>query len=146
LRKLPGVVSTDVGYAGGSEKAASYETVSGGDTGHAESVRVVFDPKKVSYQDLLLYFFRIHDPTTLNRQENDVGTQYRSEIWAQSPEQLQTARAARDRADRSGKLGGKVVTQIAPTMRFFHAEEYHQDYLVKHPHGYNCHFVRDITL
>jgi peptide methionine sulfoxide reductase msrA/msrB len=146
LRKLDGVVSTDVGYSGGGDHQAGYRVVSGGDTGHAESVRVVFDPKKLSYENLVLYFFKIHDPTTLNRQENDVGTQYRSAIFAQTPEQLRVARAVRDRVDRSGKLGGKVVTEVVPTGPFFHGEDEHQDYLVKHPHGYNCHFVRNLDL
>jgi peptide methionine sulfoxide reductase msrA/msrB len=145
LRKLDGVVKTDVGYAGGSEPNAQYRIVSGGDTGHAESVRIVFDPKKLSYENLMLYFFRIHDPTTLNRQENDVGTQYRSVIFAQSAEQLRVAKAVKERVERSGKVGGSIVTQIVPAMVFYSAEDYHQDYLVKHPAGYNCHFVRDYT-
>jgi peptide methionine sulfoxide reductase msrA/msrB len=146
LRQAPGVVATTVGYAGGSEKDAHYEIVASGTTGHAESVRIVFDPKKISYQDLLLYFFKIHDPTTVDRQENDVGTQYRSVIFAQSPEQLRVARQVIARVDRSKKLGARVVTQVVPAMPFYPAEDYHQDYLQKHPDGYNCHYLRKIEL
>ncbi len=145
IRKLDGVVKTEVGYAGGEESTASYQVVSSGGTGHAESVKIIFDPKRVSYEQVLLYFFKIHDPTTLNRQENDVGTQYRSVIFAQSPEQLTVARAVKDRVERSGKVGGHVVTQIVPAMGFYSAEAYHQDYLQKHPNGYQCHFVRNIV-
>ena len=142
LRKQDGVVKTDVGYAGGQAPDAQYKIVSTGETGHAESVRIVFDPKKLSYEQLLLFFFRIHDPTSLNRQENDVGTQYRSVIFAQTDEQLRTAAAVRERVDKSGKWGAPVVTQIVPAMPFYSAEDYHQDYLQKHPHGYQCHFAR----
>jgi peptide methionine sulfoxide reductase msrA/msrB len=144
LRKLDGVVTTEVGYTGGAAGDARYPIVSTGQTGHAESVRLVFDPKKLSYESLLLYFFRIHDPTTVDRQENDVGTQYRSVIFAQTEEQLRVARAVKERVDRSGKLGRPAATQIVPTARFFSAEAYHQDYLQKHPNGYSCHFERNI--
>jgi len=145
LRKLDGVVATEVGYAGGGAADASYQTVSTGTTGHAESVRVTFDPGKLSFENLTLFFFRIHDPTTLNRQEGDVGTQYRSVIFAQTPAQMQLARAAKERVARSGKLRGPVVTQIVPAMPFFPAEKEHQDYLLKHPDGYSCHYVRNIA-
>ncbi len=142
LRKEPGVVSTEVGYAGGTSDNPTYEDVATGTTGYAESVKVVFDPRRTTYEKLVQWFFRIHDPTTLNRQENDVGTQYRSAIFCQSPDQAKVAREVEERADRSGKLAGPIVTQIVPTTRFHSAEAYHQDYLQKHPNGYMCHFVR----
>jgi peptide methionine sulfoxide reductase msrA/msrB len=144
LRKLDGVVATEVGYAGGAARDAHYAIVSTGATGHAESVRVVFDPRKLSYEQLTLFFFRIHDPTTLNRQEADVGTQYRSVIFAQTQEQVRVAQAVKQRVARSGKLHGEVVTQVVPAMPFFPAEKAHQDYLVKHPDGYSCHYVRNL--
>lgn len=146
MRKLPGVLKTDVGYAGGAIDKANYETVSTGKTNHAESVRIVYDPKLLSYEKLLLYFFKIHDPTTLNRQHNDVGTQYRSVIFAQTPGQIEVANAVKARVDASRKLEGPVVTQIVPTMEYVVAEQYHQDYLVHKPNGYNCHFFRDLDL
>ena len=142
LRSPPGVVATEVGYAGGKAEDATYGRVSKGGTGHAESVKVVFDPKKVSYDQLVRWFFRIHDPTTPNRQGNDVGTQYRSVIFYQSPEQGRVARQVKERADRSGKLDAPIATQIVPAQRFYGAEDYHQDYLQKNPGGYTCHFVR----
>lgn len=145
LRKLPGVVKTEVGYAGGKAEDAQYEIVATGATGHAESVKIVFDPKKVSYEQLLLYYFRIHDPTSLNRQENDVGTQYRSVIFTQSQEQLKTADAVLQRVEHSGKLSGHVTTVVSNAMPFYSAEAYHQDYLQKHPNGYMCHYERKIT-
>ncbi len=146
LRKLPGVVKTDVGYAGGPVELGKYDVVTSGKTGHAESVRIVFDPKVVSFEKLMLYFFNIHDPTTLDRQHNDVGTQYRSVIFAQSSEQAKVAAAVKERVDRSKKLSGPVVTQIVPATEYVVAEEYHQDYLVQHPNGYNCHFFRNLDL
>ena len=146
LRKLDGVVSTEVGYAGGESDDAKYGSVSGGSTGHAESVKVVFDPKKVKYEDLVKYYFRIHDPTTADRQGNDVGSQYRSVIFYQTPEQARTARAVKEQADASGKFKGRIVTQIVPAMPFFDGESYHQDYLQKHPNGYTCHFERPFEL
>ncbi len=142
FRKLEGVVSTDVGYAGGSPTDATYEKVSSGSTGHAESVRVVFDPKKLSYEKLVSWFFRIHDPTTPNRQGNDTGTQYRSAVFYQSPEQARVAKEVLQRVDHSNNLDRPVVTQLAAATVFTPAEEYHQDYLQKNPGGYTCHFVR----
>ncbi len=144
LRKAPGIVSIEVGYAGGRSTKVSYEDVSDGDTGHAESVRVVFDPTKLSYEDLLAHwYFRGHDPTQLDRQNNDVGTQYRSEIFTTSEAQQRTALAVKARVDGSGKWGHPVVTRIEPASTFVRAEDYHQDYLVKNPGGYNDHFLRD---
>ena len=143
LRKAPGVVEVEVGYAGGASTNVSYEQVETGKTGHAESVRVVFDPRKISYEDLLLHwYFRGHDPTMLDHQNNDVGPQYRSEIFATSDAQLKTAAAVKARVDKSGKWAKPIVTRIEPATTFVRAEAYHQDYLVKHPDGYNDHFLR----
>ncbi|HET7502387.1 MAG TPA: peptide-methionine (S)-S-oxide reductase MsrA [Kofleriaceae bacterium] len=144
LREAPGVVSIEVGYAGGKSDHVSYEQVSNGDTGHAESVRIVFDPHQISYEDLLLHwFFRGHDPTQLNRQNNDVGTQYRSEIFTTSEAQQKAAEAVKARVDGSGKWKRPVVTTIAPATTWVRAEDYHQDYLIKHPNGYNDHWLRE---
>jgi methionine-S-sulfoxide reductase len=144
LREAPGVVSIEVGYAGGKSSHVSYEDVSNGDTGHAESVRIVFDPNQISYADLLTHwYFRGHDPTTLNRQNNDVGTQYRSEIFATSDAQKRIAEDVKARVDKSGKWKRAVVTAIEPATTWVRAEEYHQDYLIKHPDGYNDHWLRD---
>ncbi|WP_324290038.1 bifunctional methionine sulfoxide reductase B/A protein [Pyxidicoccus sp. MSG2] len=144
LRKIPGVLKTDVGYTGGAFKRPSYEDVSSGDTGHAESVRVVFDPKVLTYETLLeKWFFRMHDPTTLNRQGNDMGTQYRSAIFYLSDEQRRVAEAVKARVNASGKWKRPVVTEITPAGEFTPAEEYHQDYLEKNPGGYTCHYLRD---
>jgi peptide methionine sulfoxide reductase msrA/msrB len=142
LRKVDGVVSTEVGYSGGSEQDASYSSVSRGTSGHAESVRVVFDPAKLSYQKLVGWFFRIHDPTTPNRQGHDIGTQYRSILFYQTPEQGELARSMVQRVDQSGVLAAPIVTQVLAAQRFYPAEPSHQDYLQKHPDGYTCHFVR----
>jgi peptide methionine sulfoxide reductase msrA/msrB len=145
FRKVPGVVSTEVGYTGGTKANPSYENVSSGETGHAESIRIQFDPGKMSYEDLLKTFFRMHDPTTLNRQGNDVGTQYRSEIFYMTDQQKKTAERVIDRVNKSGKWGKPVVTQVAPAQKFYPAEAYHQKYLVKNPNGYNDHYLRDFT-
>ena len=142
IRALDGVVKTDVGYSGGAVETASYDVVHHGTSGHAESVRVVFDPKKLSYERLITYFFHIHDPTTPNRQGNDVGTQYRSVIFAQTAEQLRIATEVRDRLDASGKLPRKVTTHLVAAMPYVLAEDSHQDYLQRHPGGYTCHYER----
>jgi peptide methionine sulfoxide reductase msrA/msrB len=144
LRSIPGVVQTDVGYAGGKTSSPTYEDVKKGSTGHAESVRIVFDPKKISYAELLeKWFFKMHDPTTANRQGNDVGSQYRSAIFVLSPEQRRVAEEVKKKVDKSGKWGAPVVTEISDAGPFTPAEDYHQDYLQKHPGGYSCHFMRD---
>jgi methionine-S-sulfoxide reductase len=144
LRDAPGVVSIEVGYAGGKSTKVSYDDVSDGDTGHAESVRIVFDPHQLSYADLLVHwFFRGHDPTTLNRQNNDVGTQYRSEIFTTSDTQRKTAEEVKARVESSGKWKRPIVTRIEPATTWIRAEDYHQDYLIKHPDGYNDHWLRD---
>jgi peptide methionine sulfoxide reductase msrA/msrB len=143
VRKLPGVISTSVGYTGGSTDKPGYEDVHNGRTGHTEAVQIVFDPKQISYEAILRYFFRLHDPTTPNRQGNDRGTQYRSAIFYHDDEQRQIAERVKAEVDRSGKWPSKVVTQIAPASTFYRAEEYHQDYLQKHPDGYTCHYLRE---
>ncbi|GEM_PF-18601 len=144
LRKVPGVLQTEVGYAGGVTPSPTYEDVSRGNTGHAEAVRVVFDPQQLSFADLLeKWFFRMHDPTTKNRQHNDIGTQYRSAIFVNGPEQRRVAELAIQHAQASGRWKAPITTEIADAGPFTTAEEYHQDYLVKHPNGYNCHYLRD---
>ncbi len=144
LRKLPGVVGVEVGYTGGTVPHPTYEQVHSGATGDAEAVELVFDPTKTSYEDILLFFFKMHDPTTRNRQGNDIGTSYRSAIFYENEEQRRIAEAVKKRVDDSGAWKGPVVTQIVPATTFWRAEDYHQDYLEKHPGGYTCHFVRDI--
>jgi methionine-S-sulfoxide reductase len=145
MRDLPGVISIEVGYAGGKSTSVGYEDVSEGSTGHAESVRIVFDPSKVSYDDILLRYFRGHDPTQRDRQNNDIGTQYRSEIFTTTAAQYISAIAIRSRVDNSHQWKKSVVTKIEPATTWVRAEDYHQDYLVKHPHGYNDHFLRPFT-
>lgn len=142
LRKLPGVKETDVGYAGGETPNPRYEDVKTGRTGHAEVVQVTFDPKVISYETLLDYFFRLHDPTTLNQQGNDIGTQYRSIILYQGDAQRVTAEAKKRAVDLSGKWKRPLTTEIRALDGFYRAEEYHQDYLVKNPGGYTCHYLR----
>ena len=129
--RVPGVTATRVGYTGGKTDNPSYEEVCTGRTGHAEAVEVEFDPAKVSYEDLLDVFWRIHDPTTLNRQGPDTGTQYRSGIFFHSPEQQTAAEALLTEADNSGRFARKIVTEITPAASFFEAEDYHQKYFQK---------------
>jgi peptide methionine sulfoxide reductase msrA/msrB len=143
LRKIPGVLETRVGYAGGTTKNPTYRDVSRGDTGHAETVEVVFDPARITYEELLRYFFRMHDPTTPNRQGNDVGTQYRSAIFYHDEAQRQAAERVKAEVERSGKWKRSIVTEIVPAGEFTVAEDYHQKYLEKHPGGYTCHYLRD---
>lgn len=143
LRKVPGVLQTEVGYMGGTTSNATYDEVRTGSTGHAESVRVVFDPKQIKYAELLEnWFFRLHDPTTKNQQGNDRGTQYRSAIFATSEEQLQVAKEVIARVTRSGRWSKPIVTEVQAAGAFTPAESYHQDYLQKHPGGYTCHYLR----
>lgn len=143
LRQLPGVLETDVGYTGGKVANASYDVVKTGRTGHAEAVRVVFDASKLSYEDLLRYFFRLHDPTTPNRQGNDVGTQYRSAIFVLDDAQREAAKKVIAEVQALGRWKAPLVTEVLPAGEFYRAEEYHQDYLQKHPDGYTCHYLRD---
>jgi len=142
LRDLEGVTDTEVGYAGGHTPDATYTMVSDGTSGHAESVRVVYDPARLSYEDLLRFFFRIHDPTTSNRQGNDIGSQYRSTIQVVDEEQRRTAERVRAEIDASGFWKRPVVTEIADAGTFIPAEDHHQDYLVRKPGGYTCHWIR----
>ena len=136
--KLPGVYSTAVGYAGGQTKNPTYEEVCSGFTNHAEVVLVVFDPKKISYEELLKTFWEGHDPTQGMRQGNDAGTQYRSAIYAYGPEQLKAALASKEMFQKSlSKSGfGAITTEIREAPEFFYAEDYHQQYLGKNPNGY----------
>lgn len=143
IRNIPGVTKTVVGYTGGSVDNPTYNIVKLGTTNHAESVQIEFDPSKLSYADLLGYFFRMHDPTTLNQQGNDKGTQYRSVIFYHSPEQKKTAEEVIKKVEASKKWPRPIVTQLVPASKFYPAEDYHQDYLQKNPNGYTCHWLRD---
>ena len=141
--QLKGVTDVVSGYAGGHVPNPDYRTVCTGTTGHAEVVQITFDPDVISFKDLLNVFFTIHDPTTLNRQGADVGTQYRSAIFYHDEAQRRIAEQVKAEIDKSGKWRGKVVTQIVPAGAFHLAEGYHQDYLQKHPDGYTCHYLRE---
>lgn len=143
IRAIPGVVSTQVGYTGGTTKNATYLQVKTGKTNHAEAIKVEFDPSKLKYDALLEWFFRIHDPTTKDRQGNDIGTQYRSAIFYHSPEQRAAAERMIAKVDASGYWKRPVVTQVVEASEWNDAEEYHQDYLRKNPGGYTCHYVRE---
>jgi peptide-methionine (S)-S-oxide reductase len=138
IRKMPGVLATRVGYSGGDVPNATYRNHGT----HAEAIEITFDPAKISYRDLLEFFFQIHDPTTRNRQGNDVGMSYRSAIYFNSPSQEKTARDTIADVEASGLWRGKVVTEVAPAGPFWLAEPEHQDYLERFPHGYTCHFAR----
>jgi peptide-methionine (S)-S-oxide reductase len=138
LRRMDGVVSTRVGYSGGDVPNATYRNHGT----HAEAVEVVFDPARMSYRTLLEFFFQIHDPSTRDRQGNDVGASYRSAIFYTSPEQERVALETIADVDASGLWPGKAVTEVAPAGDFWEAEPEHQDYLQHHPTGYTCHFVR----
>jgi peptide-methionine (S)-S-oxide reductase len=131
-------LDTRVGYSGGKVPNATYHNHSG----HAEAVRVVFDPDRLSFEQLLRWFFRIHDPTTLNRQGNDYGDDYRSAIFYQTEEQRRTAEAFKRRLNECGKWGAPIVTEITKAGPFWAAEGEHQDYLQKYPWGYTCHLIR----
>ncbi len=144
LRKIPGVRETQSGYTGGWLPNPKYDDTHDSKSGHAESVKVVFDPKTLSLEELLeKWFFRMHDPTTLNRQGNDVGSQYRSPIFTFNETQKTTAETVKARVNASGKWRRPVVTEIATASIWYSAEDYHQKYLVKNPGGYTCHFMRD---
>jgi len=144
LRKIPGVRETQSGYTGGWLPNPKYDDTHDSKSGHAESVKVVFDPKTLSLEELLeKWFFRMHDPTTLNRQGNDVGSQYRSAIFTFNETQKTTAETVKTRVNASGKWRRPVVTEIATASIWYSAEGYHQKYLVKNPGGYTCHFMRD---
>lgn len=142
IRKLPGVVDTEVGYCGGTGEPV-YTQVKTGKTGHAEAIEIEFDPKVLNFKDLLRFFFKIHDPTTSNRQGNDIGTQYRSAIFCQTDAQTEAASQVIKEVQESGFWKKPLVTEIVPASPFYAAEDYHQDYLLKNPGGYTCHFYRE---
>jgi peptide methionine sulfoxide reductase msrA/msrB len=143
IRKIPGVLDTEVGYTGGRIDRPTYGDVKTGKSGHAEAVKVVFDRNKLSYEQLLDYFFRMHDPTTLNKQGNDVGTQYRSALFYLSEQQKMTAESVIAKVNASKKWSAPIVTEVTKAGEFTKAEDYHQDYLVIQPDGYTCHYLRD---
>ena len=138
IRKLRGVVSTRVGYSGGDVRNATYRNHGT----HAEAIEIVFDPKLTSFRELLEFFFQIHDPTTLNRQGNDIGLSYRSAIFYTTPEQENVARDTIADVEASGLWPGRVTTEVTAVGDFWEAEPEHQDYLERYPDGYTCHFVR----
>lgn len=143
LRKIPGVIDTEVGYSGGSFENPTYEDMKTGKTGHAEAVKIVFDTKVISYEALLDFFFRLHDPTTLNQQGNDVGAAYRSELFYTNEKQKQAAEKKIKEWNDSKRWSKPIVTKVTAASKFWLAEEYHQDYLVKKPNGYTCHYYRN---
>jgi peptide-methionine (S)-S-oxide reductase len=138
LKTQPGVISTVVGYTGGDTPNATYRNHGT----HAEGIEVTFDAEKLSYRELLEYFFQIHDPTTRNRQGNDIGTSYRSAIFFSDETQETTAKDLISEMEASGKWPGNIVTEVVPVSDFWNAEEEHQNYLQKHPYGYTCHYER----
>ena len=138
IRKLPGVETTRVGYTGGDVKNATYRNHGT----HAEGIEIIFDPARIGYRQLVEFFFQIHDPTTLNRQGNDLGTSYRSGIYYVDETQKKIAEEVLDEVNASGRWPGKVVTEVKPAGDFWEAEPEHQDYLERYPAGYTCHWVR----
>lgn len=144
IRKQAGVLDIDVGYTGGETENAVYSKVKTGTTGHAEAVKITFDPSVTSFEKLLLFFFQIHDPTTVDRQGNDRGSQYRSAIFYVDDQQRAIAEKVKKRVQDSGAWPGTVVTEIKPFKKWWRAEDEHQDYLEKYPDGYTCHFVRPV--
>jgi peptide-methionine (S)-S-oxide reductase len=138
IRRQPGVISTRVGYSGGDVPNATYRNHGN----HAEAVEITFDPTRTSYRDLLEFFFQIHDPTTIDRQGNDMGSSYRSAIFYASDEQKRIAKDTIADVEASGLWPGHVVTEVSPAGPFWEAEPEHQDYLQNYPNGYTCHFVR----
>lgn len=144
IRAYKGVLKTEVGYTGGQTPNAVYNLVKTGATGHAESVKIEFDPKQLSYEELLLFFFKIHDPTTKNQQGNDIGTQYRSAIFYVNDQQRATAEKVFTRVENSKAWKKPLTTEIKPFAKWFKAEDYHQAYLQKNPGGYTCHSIRNL--
>jgi len=144
VRKLDGVLDTEVGYTGGQIENPIYTIVKTGNSGHAEAVQIKFDPGKISFEKILLFFFTIHDPTTMNQQGNDIGSQYRSAIFYHSQEQKETAEKVMQNVEKSGAWKKPLATQLVAFNKFYPAESYHQDYLQKNPNGYTCHWVREI--
>jgi peptide-methionine (S)-S-oxide reductase len=143
FRKLPGILKTEVGYCGGSAETAIYNKVKTGSTGHAEAIQIEFDADVTNFESILRSFFRLHDPTTLNQQGNDMGTQYRSTIFYFDDMQKETALKVKADIEASGRWKKPIVTTIVQATPFYSAEEYHQAYLQKNPGGYTCHYWRD---
>ncbi|MBS2025069.1 MAG: peptide-methionine (S)-S-oxide reductase MsrA [Deltaproteobacteria bacterium] len=144
LRQIPGVLDTESGYTGGHLENPRYEDTHDSASGHAEAVKIVFDPSVISFEDLLeKHFFKMHDPTTKNRQGNDVGTQYRSAIFWHTEAQKAAAEKVIARVEASKKWRRPIATEVAKASRWWRAEEYHQKYLIKNPGGYTCHYYRD---
>jgi peptide-methionine (S)-S-oxide reductase len=141
FREQPGVTNTEVGYSGGENVNPTYEY----HPGHAEAIKITHDPKITSYENLLDFFFRIHDPTTKDRQGNDIGSSYRSAIFYENDQQLAVAKKVIDAVNEAGLYANKVVTKLEPLTKFYSAEDYHQDYLQKNPGGYSCHYIRAET-
>lgn len=142
LRRQPGVITTRVGYTGGKLAEATYQDVKTGMTGHAESIEITFDDEQTTLKKLFEIFFQIHDPSTLDRQGNDIGSQYRSAIFYADEDQKRVAQAIIKAVDASGLWPGKAVTTLEPLGDFWEAEDFHQDYLERIPNGYTCHFIR----
>lgn len=142
IRKLPGIVDTEVGYTGGTTANATYRDVKKGGTGHAEAIEIKFDPAQISFDEILDFFFRMHDPTTIDRQGNDRGDSYRSAIFYHSPAQKSSAEKMIEIVNAAKAWPGPVVTQVVPAKEFWRAEPEHQDYLEATPNGYTCHYVR----
>jgi peptide-methionine (S)-S-oxide reductase len=138
IRSFPGVIKTRVGYTGGNVENATYRN----HEGHAEAIEIIFDPQQLTYRRLLEFFFQVHDPTTVNRQGNDIGTSYRSAIFYTTDEQKQIAEDTIADVNASGLWPGKIVTEVVPAGAFWEAEPEHQDYLERIPNGYTCHFIR----
>ena len=141
--QLGGVIDVISGYSGGDIPNPSYETVNTGTSNHAESIEITFNPKKLSYDKVLRFFLKIHDPTTLNRQSNDIGTQYRSAIFYIDEKQKEIAQSLITKANKSGVFNKKIVTTLEKFNKFYIAEKHHQNYLAKNPNGYTCHIIRD---
>jgi len=146
LSKIPGVVSTQVGYAGGTSENPTYPQVCTGQTGHTEAVEVTYDPSKVNYEELLIIFFEYHDPTTPDRQGPDVGSQYRSVIFTHDAQQLAAAKRSKQILQESKLFKDPIVTEIVPAGPFYQAEEYHQKYLEKNPGGYCSHHLQSAKI
>jgi len=145
FRKIPGVVQTRVGYTGGTKSNPKYEETHDGSTGHAESIEIKFDSTQVSYTTLLDQFFKMHDPTTKDRQGNDRGSQYRSAVFYHNDKQKLEVQEFIKKVDRSKAWGNPIVTEVSEAKTFWQAEDYHQKYLVKHPGGYDNHYLRKIS-
>lgn len=143
IRQIDGVIETHVGYCGGNAESAFYSKVKTGETNHAEAIKVTFNADVITYEKIIELFFKLHDPTHLNRQGNDVGTQYRSAIFYLNEAQKIAAEKVKASVDQSKKWSKPVVTEITAATEFFAAEECHQDYLQKNPNGYTCHYWRD---